>query len=253
MKPISVFGTLGLMLALVGVLAGRGFAAPIPMHAPSAAAAAPELVTCGAWGNGRAMLGDWDRMSSGMMGNASNPGTQGLVGGMWGMMGSLGMLGFDPADATPIPTGDAQRRLATFAASCGPEIHVAAVTPFANDLYAQLSDAAGTRLGEVLVDRYTGTVVPEPGPNLLWNTRWGVAAGTISAPRYAEPAAQRLAEQFMAGYLPGAAVLSAAALPGYDTFAYGRGQTIEGLLSVNAMTGAIWVHAWLGPALDAQP
>jgi hypothetical protein len=116
-----------------------------------------------------------------------------------------------------------------------------------------LTDGAGTRLGEVLVDRYSGAVVPEPGPNLLWNTRWGIAAGTTSAMRYDEATAKELAARFLAGYLPAASVRASEAFPGYDTFAYGRGQMVEGLLSVNTMTGVVWVHAWLGPALVAPP
>jgi hypothetical protein len=168
---------------------------------------------------------------------------------MWGMMGSMGMLGFHSPIDVPITAADAKQRLATFAASCGPDVHVANVTPFASEVYAQLTDGAGTGLGEALVDRYTGAVAPEPGPNLLWNTRWGLAAGTVATPRYDEPAARQLAAAFVDKYLPGATVLPGATLPGYDTFAYGRQQTVEGLLSVNAMTGVVWVHVWVGPVL----
>ncbi|HEU5433056.1 MAG TPA: hypothetical protein VFU81_15420, partial [Thermomicrobiales bacterium] len=226
---------------------GRGFGGATAANAP--AAGTSSVVTCGTWGNGPAALGDWGRFGPGMMGNAGHPGAQGLNGGMWGMMASLGMLGSYSQADVPLAPSDVARRLAAFAASCGPDFHVANVTLFANDAYAQLSDGTGTRLGEVLVDRYTGLVVPEPGPNLLWNTRWGLAAGTLSPPRYDELAARELAATFLASYLPGATLRTGAALPGYDTFAYGRGQTIDGLLSVNTMTGAIWAHAWIGPAL----
>jgi hypothetical protein len=256
MKPRSVFALLGLGLglglALVGVLVGRQFGGAPMAAAPPVAAAVADVMTCGAWGSGPAALGDGVRLGSDMMGAAGHPGSQALNGAMWGMLGRLGLLGFVPADAVPLTAADAERRLTAFAASCGPDIQVVAVTPFANAVYAQLSDGTGMRIGEVLVDRYTGLVMPEPGPTLLWNTRWGLAAGTVSPPRYDVAAAKRLAASFLARYLPGAIVRTGTALPGYATFAYGRGQTIEGLLSVNAMTGVVWVHAWLGPALDAQ-
>ncbi|MPN19611.1 hypothetical protein SDC9_166983 [bioreactor metagenome] len=34
-------------------------------------------------------------------------------------------------------------------------------------------------------------------------------------------------------------------MPGYYTFDFGR-QEIEGMLSVNAYSGQIWVHTWHG-------
>lgn len=99
-----------------------------------------------------------------------------------------------------------------------------------------------------LVDRYTGAVFPEPGPNMVWNGRWGMMASMGAATSSDEAGAQHLAEQFLAGYLPGANVLEGTPFPGYYTFDYGRGQ-IEGMLSVNAATGEIWIHTWHGPAL----
>ena len=180
----------------------------------------------------------WNGMGPGMMGG------QGMMGP--GMMG--GMMGFYPATATPIAESDAQQRLTSFAAAYGPDVKVDDLTPFASNYYAQLVDGSGNGLAEVLVDRYTGAVYPEPGPNMMWNTRWGMQAGVGAAMQYDQTAAQKLAEQFLAGYLPGAAVLEGTAFPGYYTFDFGRGR-LEGMLSVNAATGEIWVHTWHGPAL----
>ena len=66
-----------------------------------------------------------------------------------------------------------------------------------------------------------------------------------------QAAAQALAEGFLAGYLPGASVLEGTAFPGYYTFDFGRGE-VEGMLSVNAATGEVWVHTWHGPALSDE-
>ena len=157
-------------------------------------------------------------------------------------------MGFYPVTATPITEADAQQRLQTAAASFGPNVKVGELIPFASNYYAELTDANGAGLAEVLVDRYTGAVYPEPGPNMIWNSRWGMMAGVNAASQYDQAAAQKLVETFLAGYLPGASVLAATTFPGYDTFDYGRDQ-IEGMLSVNASTGEIWVHTWHGPAL----
>ena len=118
----------------------------------------------------------------------------------------------------------------------------------------------GAGLAEVLVDRYTGVAQPEPGPDMLWNTRFGMTGGQYgngmmggsnqgrqvpSASRYTQTAAQKLADSFVAGYLPGGKVLEGLPFPGYYTFDYGRKAT-EGMLSVNAFTGEVWVHGWHG-------
>ena len=63
--------------------------------------------------------------------------------------------------------------------------------------------------------------------------------------RYNLAAAQKLAATFVAGYLPNGKVLEGLAFPGYYTFDYGR-KAIEGMLSVNAYTGEVWVHGWHG-------
>lgn len=39
--------------------------------------------------------------------------------------------------------------------------------------------------------------------------------------------------------------MEAGAFPGYYTFDFGR-KEVEGMLSVNAYTGEVWVHTWHG-------
>lgn len=200
----------------------------------------------GRWG----MMSDWDNMGPGMMNGGGMMGSWNGSGTMWAMMGNTGMMGWYPATAQPISAADAQQRLATFAAGCGADVHVSDVTSFGSNYYAQLVDGSGKGLGEVLVDRYTGAVYPEPGPNMMWNTGWGT--GTAGATRYDQTAAQQLATTFLADYLSGPGVLEGQAFPGYYTFDFERGQgQVEGMLSVNAASGEIWVHTWHGPALPA--
>src|SRR5205807_7368417 len=73
---------------------------------------------------------------------------------------------------------------------------------------------------QVLVDRYTGRSMPEMGPNMMWNAKYGKVmmqemmsgsemmmggASTIPpASAIAEAQAKRSADQFLSGYLPGA-------------------------------------------------
>jgi len=70
--------------------------------------------------------------------------------------------------------------------------------------------------------------------------------GPVQTPvRFSVEEARKLAETFLKGYLPGARVLGTGAFPGYYTFDFGR-KEVEGMLSVNAYTGEVWVHTWHG-------
>ncbi len=248
--------------------------------------------------------GDFGRMPG------HGPGAMGGSGmGGYGMdgsgMGGYGMMQVLPSTAMPL--GDAAVRSALQRAAdsvtAGASLHDIMV--FTNNVYAQVLDASGSAVGEILLDRYTGTVSPEPGPNMMWNTRWGMGswgmgshrmdgygmggpdwtrgygpgmgpggamrpntprpntprpntprpdtpgpnAGTPNGthqPAIDEAAAKDRANAFLAGYMPGAAVLGAQAFPGYYTFDYGSNGAPEGMLSVNATTGQIWPHTWHG-------
>jgi len=124
------------------------------------------------------------------------------------------------------------------------------VLAFGDSYYTVLLDRSSNAVGEVLLDRYTGSVYPEPGPNMMWNTNWGAGGGTTAPAVYDLSAAQELATSFLASYLPGATVLEGRAMPGYASYEVGRGN-IEAILSVDLASGHVWVHTWLGPALKA--
>lgn len=184
------------------------------------------------------------------------------MGGMMGGMGDgMGMMSIYPAQAQPIPEAEAKARLAAYAKRYAADGQIKEVMTFSENFYAQVVDAKGNELGEILADRYTGNVYPEPGPGMIWNTRSGMGFGmmrnqnmmrsqaTPQAVRYDQAAAQKLAEQFLKGYLPEAKVLEGQAFADYYTFDYGR-KDIEGMLSVSAYTGEVWVHTWHGVFLS---
>ena len=238
-------------------------------------------------------------LAQGMMGQQDNG--QGRMGA--GMMGSgMGMMSTYAPSSHPISQDEARRRADGFAARYGPGVKIRDFMVFTQNYYVQIVDArTGAGLAELLVDRYTGVVQPEFGPNMLWNTRFGMGGnagmmggtmmganqnqgmmggqtnqsgmmngqnqdmssvtqpgqgmmgnkayqgtqGTPAAVRYNIASAQKLADTFVAGYLPGGKVLEGLAFPGCYTFDYGR-KAIEGMLSVNASTGEVWVHVWHG-------
>jgi hypothetical protein len=188
----------------------------------------------------------------------SNPGYGGMIQGYGygygpGMMGGgMSMMSVYPAQAQPIAPAEARARLESFAKRFSSEARLKDFMSFSENYYAQVVDARGSGLVEILADRYTGNVYLEPGPNMMWNTRLGMGYGMMgmmqgqpTTTRYDEAGAQKLAEQFLKGYLPGARVMEGQAFSGYYTFDFGR-KEIEGMLSVSAHTGEVWVHTWHG-------
>ncbi|TSA85552.1 peptidase M4 [Deinococcus detaillensis] len=212
-------------------------------------------------GNAGAGQGNGQGYGQGMMGGNGVGG--GMMGG--GAMGS-GMMSLYAPSSRPISQDEARRRAQGFVGRYGSQVKTRDFMVFAENYYVQVVDATtGAGLAEVLVDRYTGIVQPEPGPDMLWNTRFGMQGGQVdngmmggsvsqgrsvpSTPvRYTKVAAQKLADTFLAGYLPGGKVIEGMTFPGYYTFDYGR-KAIEGMLSVNAFTGEVWVHGWHGAYL----
>jgi hypothetical protein len=177
-------------------------------------------------------------MGPGMMG----PGWMGRGMGS-GMMGGMGMMAIYSADAQPITGSVARTRAQAYADRYYPGATIGEFMEFSQNFYVELQDTSGAAIAEILVDRYTGAVTPEPGPNMVWNTQ--SRERTSGAAAYDLAGAEVQAGKFLAAYLPGAAIQDAITYPGYFTFDFGRGED-EGMLSVNAYTGEIWVHTWHG-------
>ncbi|WP_456446010.1 peptidase M4 [Deinococcota bacterium DY0809b] len=170
----------------------------------------------------------------------------GMGMGMGGYgMGGMMMGGVYLPDARPLAEDEAKARLRSFVDRFAPGAQIRDLMAFSQNYYAQIVDKDGRGLGEVLVDRYTGAVYPEPGPNMMWNR--GPAGWSVPA-RYDLEAAKQLAENFLNGFLPGSRIMEEQAFSGYYTFDFGR-DGIEGMLSINAYTGEVWVHSWHGPFL----
>ena len=186
----------------------------------------------------------------GMMGTGKNDNYgygRGMMGS--GMMGGMSMMALYAPDAKPVPEEEALKSLETYRSRYGTNVKVKDFMAFSINYYAQMTDAnTGEGLAEVLVDRYTGAVSPEPGPNMMWHVRSGMMTEAPGQVSYDQTAAQNLAAAFLADYLPGSQVMEGQAFPGYYTFDFGH-QEIEGMLSVNAYTGDIWVHTWHGSFL----
>ncbi len=209
-------------------------------------------------------------VAQGMMGTPNDPRAPGggygmmrpglgMMGG--GMMGG-GMMRVLPPNAEPLDDAELRERLEAAARTFGSDVRVDDVMPFTDHTYAQFVDPDGMGVAEVLVDRYSGVVTPEPGPNMMWNLRAGMGYGMgpgrgfgpdgrggqpgATDERYDQAEAREHVATFLASYLPGAEILAGQAFPGYVTFDYGRDGRIEGMLSIHLGSGQVWPHTWHG-------
>jgi hypothetical protein len=181
---------------------------------------------------------------SGMMGGS---GPAGMMGGSGpaGMMGTLWLAG----DGTRVASIAAARSRANLAAA-SQGLRPGEVIWFDNGFYVELKDAAGASATEVIVDPATGAVSTEPGPAMMWNTRYGMHGRSTrggASPAISVQRAQQIATDWLTATLPGRAVQPADSYPGYYTMeTTDGGGTVNGMLSVNATTGEVWYHSWHG-------
>jgi hypothetical protein len=138
----------------------------------------------------------------------------------------------------------ARARAASAAAPAG--LHPGEVIWFDNGFYVELKDGAGQPATEVIVDPRTGAVSTEPGPAMMWNTRFGMNARGGGAGAVDATKARGIATSWLAANQAGTTIGSIDAYPGYFTLDLKRGGVLSAMMSVNSFTGATWYHTWHG-------
>ncbi len=196
------------------------------------------------WGDGPGMMGGW--------------GTDWRGGRGPGMMGGYGIWGqSNPGNKSPLTIDQAAEAARQYLSAGGnSDLALIEVMEFSDNFYAEVEEkSTGIHAFELLVDRYSGAVYPEPGPNMMWNTKYGhmgrMMGGwgswqsgpmTVSAEQ-----ARKYAQQWLDQFLPGTLVAeSADAFYGYYTIHVLKDKSIYGMLSVNGYTGEVWYHTWHG-------
>lgn len=145
----------------------------------------------------------------------------------------------------------------------GPNLALAEVMEFASNFYAEVEEKdTGIHAMELLIDKYTGQVSPEIGPNMMWNSKYGMmvqmmgnsyGAGTPAATMpVTNEQARSLSQQFLDAQLPGIMVADADTFYGYYTLHILKNGKVEGMLSVNGYTGAVWYHTWHGTFISTK-
>jgi hypothetical protein len=177
-----------------------------------------------------------------------------MMGGGYGqgMMGGGGMMGGSRGSisAQRLSIDQARTLAEQYASAAGAGFAVVEVMEFQNNFYAALEETdTGRGAMEVLVDPYTGAVGPEPGPNMMWNDKYGpMSFGAGGDNALAMDEARRFAQQALETQLPGSTVHEdGTSFYGYYTFDFdGADGEIAGMLSVEAPAGAVWLHTWHG-------
>lgn len=143
---------------------------------------------------------------------------------------------------------------------------IAEVMEFDNHYYVEVEEPISGRYAfEFLIDRRSGMATPEPGPNMMWNLKYGhMAQGMMGMGRgsflgsnndgtnmtLSEEDAHEAAELYLSRVNSElAADHHAAAFYGYYTLHTLRDGHIAGMLSVNGFTGEVWLHTWHGTYL----
>jgi hypothetical protein len=154
-----------------------------------------------------------------------------------------------------------------------PDLEVAEVMEFGNNFYAEVrEESTGVGAMELLIEKPAGPVYPEPGPNMMWNTRYGMTGGMGNgsmmgsgeggmmgrAGRVRQASeggemdvtpeqARSIANEYLARVTPGTEAGEAEEFYGYYTLHTEKDGETTGMLSVNGFSGEVWYHSWHGP------
>jgi len=158
--------------------------------------------------------------------------------------------------ATPLTIDTAAMTAQTYLTSLNnPDLTVTEVEEYTQNFYVQFSEkSTGIGAFEMLINKYTGSIYPEMGPNMMWNTKYGMMNGMMGWHRETPTRAMTVtvdqakatAQQFLNANYRGTTVGDVKAFYGYYhvmVLLSGKGY---GMLSVNGYTGQVWYHTWHG-------
>jgi hypothetical protein len=158
--------------------------------------------------------------------------------------------------AGAIDIQDAQEAVETYVKGLGyADLEIAELMEFENNFYAIVREHdTGIGAMEILVDKTTGAVGPERGPNMMWNARYGMhrrgammGGQTSETNSLSEAQAIENGQRWLDANRSGVVVEEHAdPFYGYYTIHTLKDGQIEGMLSVHGTTGQVWYHSWHG-------
>lgn len=169
-----------------------------------------------------------------------------------------------------ISMDEAQRSVQSYLDHNGnSDLKIDELMEFQDNFYALIKEkSTGVGAFELLVNKSNGVVSPEPGPNMMWNTKYGMMGGSGMMPGRVvgrQPVngsnagvtveagqATRIAQGWLDANLPGNSAGTPDAFYGYYTFHFEKNGQIAGMLSVNGYSGQVWFHTWHGTFVQAR-
>ncbi len=142
--------------------------------------------------------------------------------------------------------------------SLGTDFELLEVMEFQHNFYAAVREKdTGIGAFELLIWRGSGKISPEPGPNMMWNLKYGMMSNGYDGeykPVINEEKAKEIALESLGKLFPGKDVGVEEAIPfyGYYTLDYEVDGKMSGMLSVNAFSGEVWYHTWHGYFIDMR-
>jgi hypothetical protein len=193
----------------------------------------------------------------------SSKGGAGHMFGTGGMMGMMGSSWFSNKDTSleSYSFKEVKEKTENYLEENNLEdLQIAEIMEFSNNFYMEIVEK-DTNKGamELLLDRNTGNIFPEYGPNMMWNTKYGLNMHMIANQADAdmsidEEGAIQLAEKYLNKRDAGEFIGEEADIYyGYYTIhTVTEEGKIAGMLSVNGFTGQVWYHNWHRVFVDME-
>ncbi len=188
------------------------------------------------------------------------------------MMGS--MMGNVYTVSGPLTFDNIKKEAVNFVSSLNnPDLTVRDVMEFQYNYYFIVYEkSTGTGAFEIIVMKddntqgtgmmsgMAGVMHPEPGPNMMWNTKYGMMTGSSSTSQsmkvqdmpVSSDRAKQIAQQYLDTYVPGDRAEDVETFYGYYTIHAERDGKITGMLSVNGFSGQVWFHSWHGEFIMSE-
>lgn len=141
-----------------------------------------------------------------------------------------------------------------------PDLAIGEIMEFEQNFYVTYHEkSTGIGAFEMLIDKGTGRIFPEYGPNMMWNTKYGhsgMMGGWSQPPSGQMPINQSeavlTAQEFLDNFYLGTIAEDLHQFYGYYTIHITKDGEIYGMLSVNGYDGATWYHNWHGTYIQSR-
>jgi len=152
-----------------------------------------------------------------------------------------------------------------------PDLAAKEIIEFENNYYVVFNEkSTGVNAFEMLIDKQSGRIFPEYGPNMMWNTKYGHAGmmgrnggmmgggmmgGGVQiqgGSQISLDKAKEIAQRYVDNNYPGASIEDVLQFYGYYTVHIERDGKFLGMFSVNAFSGSVWWHSWHGAYIQSR-